>query len=99
MLAGLGAGLGASTLSSYADLRSSCAAAAGGCPDEDRDALDQRGLAVNILFGAAGAAAIASVILYFTVEDSTADSANREPTPASVALVPMPGGAALLLRY
>ncbi|MBI5481018.1 MAG: PEGA domain-containing protein [Deltaproteobacteria bacterium] len=90
-LAGVGTGLGASTWSTYKDLSRTCAGTATGCTPGQIDGAKHRALATNVMFGAAGAAAVTAAILFY-VE-------HRRTSKTEVVVVPTLGGGTLLVRY
>ncbi len=93
VFAGAGAGFGYWTYKSYGDLSSTCAGLPpDGCAQSDIDAVEQKALATNVLFGVACAAAVTSAVLFFFVDQ------GEERSPG-VAVVPTPSGAALSFHY
>jgi hypothetical protein len=92
VLAGVGTGLGASTASSYSDMARTCAGTVTGCAKADVDSAKDRALVTNIMFAAAGAAAVTAVVYYLFVE-------RRRERPGRLTLGPVLGGAGLVGRY
>jgi hypothetical protein len=66
-LAGAGAGLGIRTWSHYTDFAATCGGATG-CSDADKASLEREAAATNVLFAAAGVAAIISTTFFLFIE-------------------------------
>jgi len=90
VLGGVGMALSVSSWLDYKDLADRCVGVP--CPEDDIDALDRKVLYTNIAWGAAGAAAITSAILYVWFEKDT------ESLPRA-AVVPTTHGASVLVRF
>ncbi|MBI5480694.1 MAG: PEGA domain-containing protein [Deltaproteobacteria bacterium] len=91
VIAGVATGLGVSTWSTYKDLSGRCAGTATGCASGDIDGVKNRALITNIMYGAAGAAAVTAAILFY-VE-------HRRASKLEVVVLPTLGGGTLLVRY
>lgn len=90
-LVAAGMGMGLWTYSSYGDLSSTCL---GSCSAENVDSVEGKALVTNVLFGAAGAAALTSAVLYFFVEKD-----RTEIESADVSIVLTGPGASVIVRY
>jgi hypothetical protein len=90
-LAGAGLGLGIRTLSHHSEFVNACNSGDQAACLSNRDAVAREASVANILFGVAGAAAVGSAVVFFTVE--------REKSAPSVAIAPSFGGMTILVRY
>lgn len=82
VLGGVTAGLGAWTVSSHHDIVTKCALGEQACRDEAA-ALQNRGIATNVVLGLAGAAAVTAGVLFF-VEHSKVPKVEAALTPAGL---------------
>lgn len=89
LLAGAGAGVSAKALSDHTAFAAMCSTKA--CNHADGAGVRTDATVATVLFAAAGAAGVTSVVLFFTVE--------RSKPSTSVALVPLGAGAGVLARF
>lgn len=88
-LAGAGAAVAAKILPDHAAFAKTCSSRV--CTDEDRAPLRREMVATNVLFAAAGVAAVTAAVLGLTVE--------RPKKGPSVSVVPTGAGGAVIVRY
>lgn len=78
-----GVALSVRTFTHYGDLAATCARQPGGCPDADRDAVAAEALTANVLYGVAGAAAVATLL---SVVFAPSDEVEVSITPRAIGL-------------
>ena len=84
--------MGASAQSKFSELEDRCAPA---CSDEEVDSVATRVTGANVMFGLAGAATVAAVILFF-VEGRSRDSKQEAAASAGrLKVAPLLGGGAV----